>query len=529
MSLAAPAEQGDRALTNVRPATVAGALAGLLAIACAHYPLGIGGDYPNHLARTYIEGWLGQSPALQDYFTLDFKFVPDLAMDGIIPWLSHLIGLYPAGAVTLWLSLALLPLAGLVLARRLHGPQTGWLALLGFAAAFNMPLQWGFVNYAIGAGGAVLAFAFWIGMSPGWRRALVFAPIGLILSLTHGMGFLTFGYLALFYEIARFAHGRRGDRFAFARGLVLRDAVAFAPGLILIALSMLGSADLPNKGGFSYNPAEKVHALTAAFSFFNAQLALAATLVAGSAFIFGLRRGVLVMHKDMAVVCWAMAALVVVAPVDALGIWGSHMRFTATLFILLAASCTVSPGASARLKRWGGAGLGLLVGLAFLNGAAQMARMDGALQSARAQFATVEPGARILQATGYSDRILIDRAHATALAVIDRHAYVPMLFTNTSPVAIQPDAAWIHRPQGMPLSPELLAHTAALTPGPSENGYWSTGFFNGWPQTFDYVWFERAEPGQTLDLDTLSPVAADETSVLYKVVRPDGADRLSAP
>ena len=102
-------------LSALKPVHVAFGLMALLAGMVAFWPLGIGIDYYNHLARTYIQGHLASEPALQDFYAVSFDFIPDLTMDMIIPWLSQWIGIYAAGGVTVWLALILAPVAGLVL------------------------------------------------------------------------------------------------------------------------------------------------------------------------------------------------------------------------------------------------------------------------------------------------------------------------------------------------------------------------------------------------------------------------------
>ncbi|MEO0722002.1 MAG: hypothetical protein AAFY43_07605 [Pseudomonadota bacterium] len=497
---------------------LAGMLSGVLAILVAHYPLGIGADYPNHLARTYIEGWLSQSQALQQYFQLEFKIVPDLSMDMIIPWLSHLIGTYEAGAVTVWMALALPALAGVVISRRVHGDAAGWLPLIGFAAAFNMSMQWGFINYALSTGLALFALWGWMRSGAGWRRALLFAPLSAVLALNHGFAFLLFGYMAVLFEGSRFAIGERGNRFAFARGLMLRDAIAFLPGLAVILLAAMDSSDLPKSGGAMFDLASKFAATTAGFQFFNPLVALFATLGVGGGLYLGLRRGVLTMDRDLGIICAGLIGLIVIAPVYALGIWGAHLRFTAVLFILLGTAVRFSPDATDTAKRTTHIAIAALLAVVFINGGAHLSRTDAELQEIRTALQTVEPGSKLIQAID-EPRGLSGALHSSALAVIDRQAYVPHLFTNTSPVAIQPHMAALHRPQGKPVEKTTLEAATAVPPVESANGHWSVFYYYGWTETFDYVLYHRLPGAAHLDVDGLTVAYESDTTVIYKIDR----------
>ena len=181
-----------------RRVAIATGLCGFLAILMVTNPLGVGRDYYNHLARTYIEGWLGNSAALQQFYELRFQIIPDLSMDLIIPWLSHIIGIYPAGAMTILAAMIIAPLAGIAISKRLHGADGGILPLFGFTTVFGLNLLVGFINFLIANGAALFAFYYWIGAKANWRRTFFVMPIGLALTILHALAFLLFGFWHLF-------------------------------------------------------------------------------------------------------------------------------------------------------------------------------------------------------------------------------------------------------------------------------------------------------------------------------------------
>jgi hypothetical protein len=75
------------------------------------------GDYLNHLARMYVIGRIDTDPVLARIYEVVWGVVPNLAMDLIVPPLSHVIPLDVAGRLFITLAL-LLPVAGVVALHR---------------------------------------------------------------------------------------------------------------------------------------------------------------------------------------------------------------------------------------------------------------------------------------------------------------------------------------------------------------------------------------------------------------------------
>jgi hypothetical protein len=484
----------------------------------AAFPLGVAGDYPNHLARAWIESEIANSPALQRYYELDWRAIPDLTMDLVVPSLSRLIGVYPAGAAMIALAALVGPLAGLWLAKRLHG-RIGLLPLFGFAAIFSLNLEFGLVNFLVASGLAVAAFALWIGMAPSLRRSLVFAPIGLLLVVNHGLGFLLFGFIALLWEIASYARAERGRLPNFIRQLTVYDGLAVAPGLLYLALALAGSGDgalRPVDASTDFWGSRSV-ALLAPFRFFCdpmsvATAILAATAVYGGAAL-GLWRGALRIEPRMAAVCGGLFVLMLLIPEHLLGVWGLHFRYGPAFVILLAASLRFAPQAA----RARAAALGLLAGVVaaqFVNGYAHMRRTDDYLSGLRAGLSALPDGACVLQAydPGAENRLA---NHAGALAVIEADAYVATLFTNTSPVSVRPGMRARHLPAGEKITADDLAAAADQPLTDSENGLWSNAYYSDWPRQFTHLLYARAS-GAPVRLDEACPVSVTQDFILFR-------------
>ncbi|MFN3958456.1 MAG: hypothetical protein ACK4NP_00925 [Parvularculaceae bacterium] len=503
------------------------ALAAGVAILFALFPLGVAGDYANHLARTHIETALAGAGALSRYYELRSGLIPDLYMDAAAALLAPLVGVYAAGAIASALAVMAAPLSGLVLSRRLHGAAGGWLPAIGFAGVFSLNLEFGLINFIAASGIAILVFALWIGAAPGWRRALIFAPVALLLLAAHALGFLLFGFLVLVWELAGAASITGRDRVFALRRLFLVDAAAFAPALALLVFSIFseGGGLRPVDAPTDFF-ASRLDVLLSMFRYYSdasaVVTAVASFAAAALGFGLGLGSGALAIDRRMAVVCAAVFALMMATPEHVAGIWGLHFRFGPAFLVLLAASVRFSPGA----RQAHGLGAGVLGGVLLLqlvHGGAKMAAADAFHDRLRADLATLPAGARLLQAFEPGMRLRLAN-HAGALAVIEADAFVPTLFTNTSPVRVRAEWRARHLPAGrLPDLDDL--DTAAGAPAPAAlNGQWSDAYFDAWPEAFTHVLYMRASGGALPALVRATPVLVRPDYVLYAAANnPAGA------
>ena len=498
----------------ITPWRVAWLLAAVVGLVVCVWPLGMAGDYMNHLARNHIEARVWFDPVIQQNYTISFRVIPDLAMDLVVPWLSHLIGTYAAGAVMTWLAFVLPPLAGLVVAQTLYG-RIGWVSLLGFMTVFNQNMQWGFVNFTLSTGLALLGFAFWIRSPLTWLRVAALAGFGVFLAFNHALGFMLFGYIVLLWEIGCFATGRRAALRDFLLLLVTKGAVAMIPGLLVIIMSLDNGSQLPQTGLVRFALDQKIDALWSATAFFDGSLSRLATILVVCLFWLGLRKGFLRIDPPMAWVCGGLLALVLAMPTTFMGIWGLHFRYPAVLVILAAASVRVVPG-HRRVTGQIAAVASLLLVVLYANAALQISRIDALANQRRELFSHLPEGARVLPASHEETNPLLT-LHAASMAVIERSAYVPNLFTNTSPVGVRPQMRPLHMPQAWTLFESQLVEAAALNLPPSANGFWSPDYYHGWPRHWDYVVYFRKSPDQSLDLPHLCPQHEIPGAVLYRV------------
>ncbi|WP_306132798.1 hypothetical protein [Roseivivax marinus] len=506
------------ALTRARPLVIGLVLAVAL-LPMLLYPLGISGDYPNHLARVWIEHRLAASDALRENFVVDWGIYPDLAMDLFMRPLMTLTDPYTAGALFNVLAVAMLPL-GVALLSRVTTGRVGLSVAASALLLYGKPLAWGFINFVFTAGLALCLFALWVRMRPGWPRTALFVLLMPVLFFSHVLGFLLFGYLMLAYEIGRFAAGERGRLTAFLRGLVLRDGLTAVLPLALFVASLRDrlsglETEISGFGGL----ASRGQALVAPFDFDNG---IAAVLVLAGCYLtllVAFRRGWLTLTPALRPVFWASVALVLVVPAAFSGISFLHIRFGAIPAAILLAGATLTPAGRARALPLGAVLIGLLA-VQQVVVHERMSFLDRAQSEVRAAVSVLPEGARVLVGADEVTPFVYRMNHAPAFAVIEADGYVANLFTNTSPVGVTERAQPLHRPQAWPLSAEELAEGARRAPSTSEapNGI-HDDYFHGWPRTFDaLVWFTT--PGGTLPDEThLREIERHETFRLYAVAR----------
>ncbi|NIA67217.1 hypothetical protein HBA54_01270 [Pelagibius litoralis] len=489
------------------------------------FPLGIARDYPNHLARVFIQYRLGSDAFLTGNYALEWRLIPDLAMDlfaaPFMDWLSP----YAVGGLFNGLTLALLFFATVALHLRRAGSVSLW-TLLPLALLFNEALRWGFMNFLFGVGLALWAVYFWLATEawPWHRRLLVFAAAQTVLFFAHLLGFLLCGYLVLCFELLRVWRDSNSGLLVRLQ-VFTRHMMQFALPLALFAYVLFGQDGVGDSrtfyGAFS----------TKALAFLSPTSALVApagplVLLAILVLIYGLlRRGEAKLDGDLKPLLWAMAALVIAMPNMVLGIWGLDFRFPFIGLLLLVAA--IRPAASVMASRLVQGLVLAMVGASLLAGGLQMARNDEVQQEIRQALRMTEAGGALLVAGDYDPNCRgcfpawIDFMHSGSLAAIERGMFVPLLFTATSLVEAAPGRAELDVPHGWPVPRQALekGRERALEQ-PVRRHDPAHAYWNDWPRNFDYLLWMRSGRGSLDGLGGLERLAEGEVFVLYRVIAP---------
>src|ERR1700686_518449 len=118
-------------------------------------------DYPDHLARMWVLLHARDIPALASNYVVDWRLLPNLAMDLVLPALAQFMPLEYAGRLFIALTMLSLVLGTVALHRALHG-RVGLWPLAALLFVYNSVLYWGFVNFLFTLGLALLTFSAWV-------------------------------------------------------------------------------------------------------------------------------------------------------------------------------------------------------------------------------------------------------------------------------------------------------------------------------------------------------------------------------
>jgi hypothetical protein len=331
-----------------------------------------------------------------------------------------------------------------------------------------------------------------------------------------------------------------------ARNLSVRGVFSLcATGLQFIPGGLLWLASLSNVGT-TYTKyggvAEKVFALQAPFTFGpEASPFDKAILVFAFGFlIVAIVTRAVKLAPQMRLPLFAMALTAVAVPNWLSGSWLADIRLPVALPFVIIASARLDLARFRSAGFWAGVAVALLA-LRVWAISETWRDYDRHYAEFRDASQVITPGARLLIV---EERPIPDAArslkdvpsaltqrceeefwHMSALAVIDRSAFIPSLFVGATPVRPTPRNAGLFHTQTTPLSPELLAlsmtaeQMKALGAGPNFLGelpYWDT-----WPRNFDYVLWINFGKAQTLDLNPLQLAKRGSFFNIYRVVRPE--------
>ncbi len=491
-------------------------------------------DYPNHLARMWILLHAGDIPALAQNYVVHWRLLPNLAMDLVMPALAHILPFEQAGRVFIAVTMALPVLATVALHRALFG-RVGLWPLCALLFVYNAALFWGFLNFLFTQGVALLAFAGWIA-SERWRtevRVVLFSAAAALLVVMHLFAFGIYGLLVAFYELGKLmaTHRWSAER---AMALAVRLAQFGPAALLWFAGSGNGGPSYIHYGGLY----DKLYAIMAPATFgwwalpFDLGVALAALV-----FLLYARRSPA--FKLSPLMRMPVAALIIAAmlmPSWMSGSWLADIRLPVTLpFVLIASTRLEAPRRSV-IAGFAVVALALFGTRLWL--VSQVWRdADRHFAEFRAASRALPEGARLLVVQtsiawndgfieGISPYLAIREKptyyHMPLLAVIDRSAFIPYLFSGWTPVHPSARNVGRFRTVDSPIAPQDLidgASSAGTEPSATSlNVLGEPPYWRDWPRKFDYVLWIDFDPPSTPPAPHLQPYADGSFFRIYRVV-----------
>jgi hypothetical protein len=387
-------------------------------------------DYPAHLASFWLIGQ-GTDPA---YF-IHWHFIPNLASEILVPALARLVGLTAAAKLFLTAAVLMWVLGPAAIHRALYR-RWGLAPLLGAFFAYNANFSWGFFNYYFSMGLGFIAFAGWIAWEKKTPPRLgIFALAVTAIYFCHIFAAATLLLMIASYEFAR-ARARNGWN---ARGLLVRGAriaAVYVPAAIaFLLLRPHNAGDLRVEFDLADTMIDRFESLIE-HNFDNPAYTLPILLFAGLAAALYFHKARL--HPAM----WGLLTVLftgsLFAPEWAMGGWAVHLRMPAVFAAMLFAATELR--LTLRVSRaLAGAALALIAASAGAM-ALDWRVYDRQVAEFRAAEGAIPRGARlvtVLDGNAIGEASDQPYWHMAELAIIDRGAFTPLMFTTAGQHVIQ--------------------------------------------------------------------------------------------
>ncbi len=157
-------------------------------------------DLPQHLAlASILENFDDAGFGFDAYYTVDWFHTPYVLTYVLAVGLSYVMPLAIAMKVVVFLSVIAYPLGVLALLRAARKPL--WFALLAIPLIYHRSFFWGFINFGLGIGLALAAFACFVEPRKSWRSDVLQAVLTLAATFCHVYGLAMIGALVASYMI----------------------------------------------------------------------------------------------------------------------------------------------------------------------------------------------------------------------------------------------------------------------------------------------------------------------------------------
>ncbi len=488
-------------------------------------------DYPNHLARLFVLAH-PDDPILSQMYAPNWRILPNLGMDVIGAALLRVTDVHVGGRLLLALSL-FAPLLGVIAYHRaVFRHQSLW-PLASAVIAYNGIFLLGFMNFQLSLGLALTGAGGWIALRR-WDNWLLLVGWGVVAAtltfLCHILGLVFFAVLVGASEADRLWRLRRSPALAraffSAAGALI---VALTPALLLYAQSPLSEPGA-RPGPWLWQP--KLWWIFAPFMTTSSGLTLI-TACAVLSLLLLVRRQIELAPGLLLAVSVLMLGFVG-APAKAINGVFIDLRLATMMGLLLFAA--LQPRLSARQAAYACGVFGVLtvlrcidVGAGWLDHRRDLAELRGAI-------AQVEPGARVLAASGEPAQVgdedrpernlpgvhRVD-THLAALLVIERRAFWPLMFAHPAmqPVVVRAPFDRIAQPLSEPVEWPAQGRPATADQLPD------APYLAGWRSDFDDVLL-IGPPRSQKQIAGLSPLYRGGYVQLYRIDHGTGTDVTSA-
>lgn len=282
---------------SVRPSSLAWLFLAAFALIVAPFwlcsPLPLS-DYPNHVARMHIIANLPHSADLARYYSVHWEFIPNLAMDILVPLVMPALSAEAASMLFAAIGLFLMVSGTIVLHRKLYG-RWSLVPFLAFLLLYNRVFLWGFLNYLFSVGLALWMLAAHIHFRDRHKlfRIVLFTALSVVLLVSHLHALGSYAILIACYEIS-IAWRNRGN--GPWPDLLTAAAQFVLPAILFLTLS--GSTTGAHGVKWS-SPMDKLAGLLDMVNNYNLPLDVATFLVLAGLVAIGMFTRRITIHRDM--------------------------------------------------------------------------------------------------------------------------------------------------------------------------------------------------------------------------------------
>ena len=492
-------------------------------------------DYPNHLARMYILSHYNESESLQRFYEVRWQPIPYLGMDATFVLLSRIASIYDAGRVFVGLCVLLPVFSVAALHYSIHG-RLSLVPAAAFLLSYNALLLWGFLVYLPVLCLAVIVFAGWIATTH-WsrrRRLIAFSFLATLLYLGHLVAFGAYCLMVLCFEV--FRAGKAGLQ-VWRKTMVewVFAALQAAPAIVL---AMNTAAERPFVGPVETNYGriiDKIRMILSPILFLQSRTEIIFGSVAIIVLILGRLTGRLKLAPELFQIFLVVGVLSLCVPLRLFGVFGMDFRLPLLAAMLLLSAISTTNRAGVFFRNTMLCGVILLTAIRSALISSELGKVDLQIAELRQVISTMPRGMRLLtiDVSRSSNPMRSDSVHvsyhAPLVALIDRDAFVPTLFTGLGTVKPKPELEMLSTPDGDPypgLADLVDGYGKSADPSvdiPSGEGgriYWW-----GWERNFDYVLVMHYGMRPTKLLDVLRLVASSDVADLYAIDKSGEAQR----
>jgi hypothetical protein len=424
------------------------------------------------------------APYVRDWYVPDWHFVPNLAMDAIVPLLAQVMPVLIAVKLFVATTFLLLLFGTLALHHALYR-QLSWLPLLAGLFVYNQIVFIGYFNYLFGLALTLWAAALWfyLATSPPLFRLAAASLSAILLYAAHLFAVGLFGLLVLSGEIAAW---RRERRVGFHAAMAL---VPFIAPLVLLLTSR--TVAVAGGGAIEYWPIVKLLAPFTPFLTLNppVDLAILASTIAGVFLL--VRRGGIEVAPPLRFALLLLPLLVLLTPTGMIGTFYADLRLPVAIVFVVLAACR--PRGDGQRERGIVAAAALIFVLRIAALTADFRVAGSEMDELRGAFRRMPAGSAIFTATLHRGSFFFDALttpsqwrplweredtlpldHVTTVALADRALFVPqtLMVDGQQPARMLPALAALKAVQADAAGHWYSSHDAHGLAGAGELAAW---------------------------------------------------------